>query len=64
MVPAPKKTATARRGTAPSAELASSAAWAGVAVVKRAYEIWQERGFQARLLAAARQRDRTSGKWT
>jgi transaldolase len=27
--------------------------WAGVAVVKRAYGVWQERGFRARLLAAA-----------
>ena len=27
--------------------------WAGVAVFKRAYEIYKERGFQARLLAAA-----------
>ncbi|MGI8793782.1 MAG: transaldolase family protein, partial [Acidimicrobiales bacterium] len=27
--------------------------WSGVAVVKRAYGVWQERGFRARLLAAA-----------
>jgi transaldolase len=31
----------------------SALPWAGIAVFKRAYAIWQERGFRARLLGAA-----------
>jgi transaldolase len=31
----------------------SALPWSGIAVFKRAHEIWQERGFRARLLGAA-----------